>query len=139
VLTGSNGSSTASKSSASASLASHRTRSATAVVPSTVTVSVLNGTDTFQLAGRVATKLVADGYRKGAVANASDSTHATSIVAYTVPADRRDALAVATSLKLPASTVQLVDSSTKSVACSASSLGCNSAVVLTVGRDLAGL
>jgi LytR cell envelope-related transcriptional attenuator len=139
VLTGGNGSSTASKSSASASLASHRTRSATAVVPSTVTVSVLNGTDTFQLAGRVATKLVADGYRKGAVANASDSTHATSIVAYTVPADRRDALAVATSLKLPASTVQLVDSSTKSVACSASSLGCNSAVVLTVGRDLAGL
>jgi hypothetical protein len=134
-----NSSSTTSKSSASASLASHRTRSATAVVPSTVTVSVLNGTNTLGLAGRVAAKLIGAGYRKGAVANASDSTHATTIVAYKTAADRRDALAVAASLKLAPSKVQLLDSATQGIACTASPLGCNSAVVVTVGNDLAGL
>jgi hypothetical protein len=51
-------------------------------------------------------------------------------------ADRRDALAVAASLKLPASSVQLIDASTKAVACPPGQ-ACKSAVVVTVGRDLA--
>jgi hypothetical protein len=125
-------------SSAASSLASRRNRSATAVVrPSTVTVSVLNGTDLGGLAGRVADKLHAEGYIKGAVTNAANQTETTSTVAYMVPADRADALAVASALKLTGSVVQRVDSGTKSIACSNNPLGCNSPVYVTVGSDLA--
>jgi LytR cell envelope-related transcriptional attenuator len=136
-LAGGKSASSASRSSASASLASHRTRALTsAVQPSTVTVSVLNGTDQAGLAGDVARRLVGAGYRKGDVANASDQTHTTSLVAYMLPSFRRDALAVAASLKLPTSSVALVDPTTKAIACP-SSQACTSAVVVTVGKDLA--
>jgi hypothetical protein len=98
---------------------------------------VLNGTNVNLLAGQVATKLVADGFRKGAVANASSQTQTTSIVAYAAPADRAAALAVASKLKLKATSVQKVDSATRQIACSAASLGCSSTVYVTVGSDLA--
>lgn len=136
VLTGGKHASSASRSSASASLASHRASSLSAVQPSTVTVSVLNGTDQVGLAGEVATRLRANGYRKGAVANASDQTQASTAVAYMGPAFRRDALAVATSLKLHPSSVQLIDAGTKAIACPPNQ-ACTSAVVVTVGKDLA--
>ena len=55
--------SAASTSSANAAVAAHRTSSAAAVVPSTVRVTVLNGTDMQGLAGQVADKLTARGYR----------------------------------------------------------------------------
>ena len=140
VLTNKGSSSTASKSasSLSSSLTSRRTRSRTVLVqPSRVTVSVLNGTDLNGLAGRVSDKLAAEGFRKGAVTNAANQTQTTSIVAYVAPAYRADALAVASTLKLTASTVQAVGSGTKQIACSNSPLGCNSTVYVTVGSDLA--
>jgi hypothetical protein len=115
---------------------SHRTTPATVVVPSTVTVSVLNGTDMQGLAGQVADKLKARGYRKGAVTNASDQTKTTTVIQY-LPRDQRDALAVAAALKLQGNAVQPIDSATQKIACSASPLGCTSAVFVTVGRDLA--
>ena len=136
VLTGGKHASSAGRSSAGASLASHRTSSLSAVQPSTVTVSVLNGTDQVGLAGEVANRLRANGYRKGDVANASDQTQASTVVAYMEPAFRRDALAVATSLKLHQSSVQLIDSGTKAIACPPNQ-ACTSAVVVTVGKDLA--
>ena len=126
---------------ASSSLAtggsSRRTTRSTAVVrPSTVTVSVLNGTDLLGLAGRVADKLQGEGYRKGAVTNAANQTETTSTVAYLAPAYRADAVAVATALKLTSAAVQRVDPSTKSIACSHAPVGCNSPVYVTVGSDL---
>ncbi|MBV8711948.1 MAG: LytR C-terminal domain-containing protein, partial [Solirubrobacterales bacterium] len=117
-------------------LASHRTTQATAVRPSTVTVSVLNGTDMQGLAGHVAQRLAADGYRKGAVTNASDQTQTSSVVAYMAPAYRRDAVAVAAALKLTRASVQPIDASTKAIACPPAK-ACTSAVVVTIGRDLA--
>jgi LytR cell envelope-related transcriptional attenuator len=128
--------STAGRSSANAALTSRRTSAASAVVPSTVTVSVLNGTDMQGLAGDVAKKLLAHGYRKGAVTNASDQTKTTTLIQY-LPHDQRDALAVASALKLSQSAVQPIDSATQRIACSAAPLGCTSAVFVTVGRDLA--
>jgi hypothetical protein len=67
--------------------------------------------------------------------NAADQTHTSTIVAYMTPADRRDAVAVANSLKLAASAVQLVDPTTKATVCPPAQ-PCTSAVVVTVGQDL---
>jgi hypothetical protein len=127
----------ASKSSTNAALTSHRSTTATAVRPATVTVSVLNGTDLQGLAGKVAGQLAAAGYRQGSKpTNAGDQTHTTTIVAYIAPSYRRDALAVAAALKLKQSSVQLVDPTTKATACPPAQ-ACTSAVVVTVGQDLA--
>jgi hypothetical protein len=139
VLSGGKGASSASKSSASDALASHRTSRAVAVQPSTVTVSVLNGTDMQGLAGRILQQLTTKGYRapsQGAKGNAADQTQARTVVAYMSQADRRDALAVATALKLRQTSVQLVDPATKAIACPPAQ-ACTTAVVVTVGQDLA--
>jgi LytR cell envelope-related transcriptional attenuator len=130
--------SSASRSSSSTTLAGHRTRpGVVAVRPSTVTVSVLNGTDMQGLAEHVSQRLIAGGYRKGSVTNASDQTQATTIVAYMTTADRADALAVASALKLPRTSVQPINqTTTKPIVCPPSQ-ACTSAVVVTVGKDLA--
>jgi hypothetical protein len=138
VLTGgSKSASSASKSASNATLASHRSATATPVQPGTVTVSVLNGTDMQGLAQTVFNRLAADGYEKGSKpSNAADQTHTSTIVAYMAPTDRRDALAVANSLKLSPSAVQLVDPTTKATVCPPTQ-ACTSRVVVTVGQDLA--
>jgi hypothetical protein len=138
VLSSGNGASSASKSAANAALSNHRTTTpVTAVQPGAVTVSVLNGTDLQGLAGKVADQLAADGYKKGSnPTNAADQTHTSTIVAYMAPADRRDAVVVANSLKLRPSAVQLVDPTTKATVCPPAQ-ACTSAVVVTVGTDLA--
>ena len=126
------------KSSVASTLTSHRTlpKGTVLVKPSDVTVSVLNGTDQNGLALSVSNKLGAEGFRKGAVTNATNQTQTTTVVAYAAPANRTDALAVAQYLKLKASSVQAVNSATKQVACSASPAGCTSLVYVTVGSDL---
>jgi hypothetical protein len=126
------------KPSVASTLSSHRKvpKGTVLVRPSDVTVSVLNGTDLQGLAANVSNKLATEGFRKGAVTNASNQTHATTIVAYTAPADKADALAVAQYLKLKQSSVEQVDSGTKAVACSAAAPGCSSLVYVTVGSDL---
>jgi hypothetical protein len=133
------GASASSANSTNASATSHHTTTSPAAVvkPSTVTVSVLNGTATQGLAADVSRRLITAGYRKGAVTNAPDETHTSTVVAYLSPGDRRDALAVATALKLPQSAVQPVDSATQKIACSSSPLGCASPVFVTVGTNLA--
>lgn len=134
---GKNASSASHSSSSSATAASHRTSSAAAAVqPATVTVSVLNGTDVQHLADRVSQRLSGAGYRKGAVTNAATQTQTSTIVAYMTPADRRDALAVASSLKLGKTSVQQIDANTKAIACPPAQ-ACTSMVVVTVGTDLA--
>jgi hypothetical protein len=105
------------------------------VVPSTVTVSVLNGTATNGLAGRISNQLTSAGYKQGRVATASDQTRTATIVAY-MQGHKAAALAVAKSLKLGPASVQPVDTATQAVACPVSTT-CTSQVVVTVGTDLA--
>lgn len=128
---------TASKSAAARRRAARRaTARTTVVVPSTVTVAVLNGTSTNNLAHDVSTKLSGLGYKQGAIATASDQTHTQTVVAYTQPAYRPQAEAVAKSLGLSMSTVQGVGQSDRTVACSATPTSCPDQVVVTVGSDL---
>jgi LytR cell envelope-related transcriptional attenuator len=124
------------KSTAKSSATSHRTGSTVLVKPTTVTVSVLNGTDLTGLAGRISAKLASVGFKKGAVTNAANQSQTTSIVAYYSPGYRADALAVASELTLPAATVQQVGAGTKTIACSFAPVGCSSQVYVTVGSDL---
>jgi cytoskeletal protein RodZ len=149
VLTNSGGGSNAASSSAAQRSSSttqtsggQRTRhattpSTTTVTPASVTVAVLNGTSTTNLAHDVMAKLTGGGYKPGAIATASDQTLNTTIVGYTQPAYRRDALAVAKSLNLGSASVQAVDPSDRTVACSSSPTSCSVRVVVTVGADLA--
>lgn len=113
----------------------HRHRTAAAFKTSQVTVAVLNGTATSNLAHDIGQRLAGAGYQEGNIATATDQTHATTIVAY-LPGFRRDALAVAGTLKLKASAVQPVDTPAKTVACPPPS-ACRANVVVTVGSDLA--
>jgi hypothetical protein len=122
-----------------------------AVVPSTVTVAVLNGTGVTNLAHDVASRLGTDGYLKGTIATAADQTHSSTIVAY-LPGHRAEARAVAAVLNLKSSSVQSVNQQAMGVACpgassatttssssTTSSSACSADVVVTVGSDLAGL
>jgi hypothetical protein len=118
----------------SAPQTSHQNRAA-AVDPAKVTVTVLNGTATAGLADRIATKLTGAGFKQGTVTNASDQTRTATTVAY-MPGRKRDALAVAKSLKLGPASVQPLDASTRAVACPSSG-ACSAQVVVTVGTDLA--
>ncbi len=106
------------------------------VNPSAVTVSVLNGTATLNVAKTVAGRLGVSGFKPGLVANAPDQTHASTVVAY-LPGFRRDALAVAKSLGLTQSAVAPVDATTQTVACPQAT-ACTTNVVVTVGSDLGG-
>ena len=118
-------------------------RTAATFKPSSVTVAVLNGTSTNQLAHRIGQKLAAQGYRDGTLATAANQTHATTVVGYTDGANRHtraanrtDALHVAQALGLRHSAVQAVDQSALQVACPAAGF-CTANVVVTVGADLA--
>jgi hypothetical protein len=115
---------------------SHRGTPA-AFAPSSVTVAVLNGTATNDLAHRVAAKLTSVGYKQGNVFTASNQTQAATVVAY-LPGFRNDALHVATALKLGPASVQAIDQSSQAVACPQPA-PCTANVVVTVGADLATL
>jgi LytR cell envelope-related transcriptional attenuator len=121
---------------ARSTLAKGRTTPVAVVKPATVIVSVLNGTDQSGLAASVSNQLTSAGYKKGAVTNAADQTHTTTLIQY-LPRDKPDAEAVARSLKLGLSTVQPIDSATQRIVCSASPVGCSSPVIVTVGSNLA--
>ncbi len=107
---------------------------AAAFDPSSVTVAVLNGTDTNNLAHDTGLRLAGFGYTEGNIATAASQTQATTSVAYT-PGHRADALHVAQSLKLKDSAVTPVDQSTLAVACPQPA-PCTADVVVTIGQDL---
>jgi hypothetical protein len=105
--------------------------------PGSVTVAVLNGTATNQLAHRVAARLMGVGYKEGAVATAANQTQTSTIVAYLPGStNRTDALHVASALRLRPNSVQPIDQNTQQVACPPPG-ACNANVVVTVGSDLA--
>jgi hypothetical protein len=141
LLTGGSGSNSSQSKSAAASKNAattqrhHGTKSG-AVTPSSVTVAVLNGTATNQLAHKVAQKLGGLGYKQGNVASAADQTHTATVVAY-MSGHRRDGLAVASALKLGPASVQPIDPSTQAVCAVPPATTCAANVVVTVGSDLA--
>jgi len=106
------------------------------VTPSSVMVAVLNGTTTTNLAHDTMARLTALGYKQGAIQTATNQTLSTTIVAFTSPAYRRDALAVAKSLGLKSASVQAINQSNRTVACGATPSACPAQVVVTVGSDL---
>ncbi len=119
-----------------APVAGHHPRTG-ALAPSAVKVAVLNGTATAGLAHRVALKLTGSGFKQGTVATATDQTRTATVVAYT-PGRRRDAIAVASRLKLGSASVAPVDQSTQAVACPPPA-PCTATVIVTVGSDLANI
>ncbi|MGA2011272.1 MAG: LytR C-terminal domain-containing protein [Solirubrobacteraceae bacterium] len=115
---------------------SRRTKAAAAIAPASITVAVLNGTSTTNLAHDVMAKLSADGYKQGAILTASDQTLTGTIVGY-LPGDRAQAVVVAKSLKLGSASIQGVNASDRAVACGGATSACPAQVVVTVGSDLA--
>lgn len=108
------------------------------VNPQSVTVAVLNGTLTTNLAADVSSKLSARGFQQGATGNATDQSLSKTTVGYvqSVPGAKNDALAVAHLLNLPASSVQTVSAADQAVACGGSTANCPDQVIVTVGSDL---
>jgi hypothetical protein len=112
--------------------AHHRARAKPAVVNSTVTVGVLNGTGVAGLAQSIATQLGNDGFKQGAVTNAATQTQPSTTVEY-LPGDQRAAAAVAKALNLSSATVQPITSDSQTLGCVP---GAACSVVVTVGADL---
>ncbi len=112
-----------------------RHRGRTAVKPSSVTVAVLNGTSTTNLAHDISVKLGSAGYKLGNIATATDQTQTATVVGY-LPGHRAAAAIVAKSLGLGPASVQAVGSSNQAVACPQAA-SCAAQVVVTVGSDLA--
>jgi LytR cell envelope-related transcriptional attenuator len=93
--------------------------------PSTITVSVLNGTTVSNLAAQFADKLEAEGFQRGNTANNTDQTKAESVVLYANGASRA-ARAVATRLKI---------SQTEPIDAESQGLAGDATVVVVVGGD----
>jgi hypothetical protein len=105
--------------------------------PALVTVAVLNGTNTNQLAHHVADRLAAESFKEGTIATASSQTLTSTMVGYLPGAKNRiDALHVAKTLHLSPRSVAPIDQAAQAVACPPPA-ACTSNVVVTVGADLA--
>jgi hypothetical protein len=105
------------------------------VVPSSVTVAVLNGTTVNELAHRTGQRLVAKGFKEGQLATASNQSLQKTSVGY-LPGHHLAALAVAHALKLTAADVAPAQAADKALACPGTA-ACSADVIVTVGSDLA--
>jgi hypothetical protein len=95
------------------------------VNPSTVTVSVLNGTTVPGLAAQIGDEIESDGFQRGNVANALDQQRTASVVLYAEGADREAKLVAR---RLGINTVEPIDPDSQA-------LGGNASVVVIVGAD----
>jgi hypothetical protein len=130
------GSTATSRTSATRSTKRARHRAAVAAAPSSVTVAVLNGTGTSHLAADIMGKLTSAGYKPGTTTNAPNQTMTSTVVGYTQPGYRADALEVAKSLNLGSASVQGVAAGDRAAACHTTA-ACPAQIVVTVGSDLA--
>jgi LytR cell envelope-related transcriptional attenuator len=105
------------------------------VVPSSVTVAVVNGTAINQLAHHVADRLTGKNFKEGTLATGVNQSLATTTVGY-LPGERNDALAVAHALRLPTSAVRPAAPSSERLVCPDAS-SCTADVVVVAGSDLA--
>jgi hypothetical protein len=95
------------------------------VNPTTVTVSVLNGTTVPGLAAQIGDEVESAGFQRGNVANALDQQRTTSVVLY---ADGADQEAKLVARKLDIGTVEPIDPDSQA-------LGGSASVVVIVGMD----
>ncbi|HEY7966151.1 MAG TPA: LytR C-terminal domain-containing protein [Solirubrobacteraceae bacterium] len=102
--------------------------------PATITVAVLNGTQSAHLASRVSSTLVGDGFKPGAISNAP-STVASTTVEYIHHADRDAAIEVAHALALTSAQVKRADTA---MIAAATIAGRIPTVIALIGRDYAG-
>lgn len=105
------------------------------VSPRTVTVAVLNGTTTSNLAAHISQKLGILGFKPGRTGNFSSQSLTTTTIGF-VPGHRPQALAVAKALKVKYSNVLQVTAATKQLVCPAGST-CPDQVFVVLGSDLA--
>jgi hypothetical protein len=103
--------------------------------PSQVSVTVLNGTTTTNLAHDITQYLDTKGYKTGTPATAADQNQTATVVGY-LPGHHAAAFLVARSLRLGRAAVQPVTATNERVACPQSST-CTAKVIVTVGADLA--
>jgi len=102
-----------------------------------VTVAVLNSTPTTGLAAKEMGKLTDAGYKGGPTpANAAETGLSTTIVGYTSPTARNDALAVAKSLNLSPSSVRAASQGDRLKICGSATAACLTQVIVTLGADL---
>jgi hypothetical protein len=113
----------------------HGTRTTVRVDPTKVTVAVLNGTSTDNLAADISAKLNHVGFQQGETGNYTDQTQTTTTVGY-LPGFKPQALAVARALKTGAGSVVRVSTTAREIACAATPTSCPDQVVVTVGADL---
>jgi hypothetical protein len=95
------------------------------VNPSTVTVSVLNGTTVPGLAAQIGDEIESQGFQRGNVANALDQQRTASAVLFAEGADREAQLV---GRRLGISTIEPIDPDSQA-------LGGNASVVVIVGAD----
>jgi LytR cell envelope-related transcriptional attenuator len=131
------GASASNASAASKTKGAKQGKTAVTVTPSSVNVAVLNGTTTQGLAAKVLGKLTDAGYKGGTTQNATESGLTSTIVGYTSPTARDDALAVAKSLNLSQSAVRAVSQGDRVKICGSSTTACTTQVIVTLGADLA--
>ena len=112
------------------------TTTSTTLAPSSVTVAVLNGWTTAHGALYFQHQLAAQGYDTRAPANAISDTNKTSEVFFTSVAYRANALAIASFLKLPATSV-LAPTTSNDVAVPPYYLS-GTDIILLVGGDISG-
>ena len=108
---------------------------AVTVDPRSVTVAVLNGTTTPNLAADVSQRLGKFGFQEGKTANFSSSSLTTTTIGF-IPGHRPQALAVAKALKVKYSNVLQVNAATKQLVCPAGA-ACADDVFVVLGTDLA--
>lgn len=105
------------------------------VVPSAVTVAVVNGTSVNQLAHHVGERLARLGFKEGTLATASNQSRSTTVTY--LPGHRKDAFAVAHALRLMATVVTPVSGSIEGLVCQTST-ACTADVIVVAGPNLAG-
>ena len=111
-------------------------RRSVTVDPRTVTVAVLNGTTTANLAADISQKLGGLGFKQGKTANFSNQTQTTTTIGYLTRQDKPKALAVAKALKVKYSNVVQVNTGTQQLICPAGTT-CPDQVFVVLGTDLA--
>jgi hypothetical protein len=133
---GASGASASSTSAASKGKGGKQHPTAVTVTPSSVTLAVLNSTSTQGLAAKVMGKLTDAGYKGTTTQNAAETSLASTIVGYTAPSARADALAVAKSLNLSQSSVRTASQGDRLKICGSATAACSTQVIVTLGSDL---
>jgi hypothetical protein len=108
---------------------------AVTIDPRTVTVAVMNGTTTANLAADVSQKLAGAGFKQGKTTNFNTQSLTTTTIGYAT-GHRPQALAVAKALKVKYSNVKQVTATTQALVCAAGTT-CPDQVFVVLGADLA--